>query len=279
MPDEAMIQSRDDPRLVAAMEENAAAMMCAVAEGLGGETYQGPDMTRYISGLPIPFFNGVMLAQLAPDQLDAQITQALAPFQAQNLSMIWMVGPGTQPADLGARLAAQGLTLESETPCMAIDIGALAPAQPLPGVTFVPVTTEEQAIWLAHVSAVGFGIPSEVESAFQRLMARLSLPPDPRWANHLALLDGAPVATCMTYFHSGVAGLYTIATLPDARRRGVAGELTRYALLNAQAHGYSIATLQASRMGFPVYRRLGFETIATFSEYVWEAPEPQRVRV
>jgi ribosomal protein S18 acetylase RimI-like enzyme len=73
----------------------------------------------------------------------------------------------------------------------------------------------------------------------------------------------------MTFLQSGVAGLYTIATIPEARNRGIAGELTRHALLSAQGQGYRAAALQASRMGFPVYQRLGFQTCASFDEYEW----------
>lgn len=264
-----IVQGLGDPRLVAAMEENAARTLCEFAIGVGGESYQKPDMTRYISGLPIAFFNGVIAARLDLSQIDAAITAALAPFQARNLPMTWMVGPGTQPEDLGQRLVAHGLESAGETPWMAIDISALAPAQFLPDVTFIPVTTAEQVAWFAHVSAVGFGVPPEVEPAFQRIVAHVCIPPDQRWVVHLALLDDAPIATCITFLQSGVAGLYTIATLPEARKRGIAGELTRYALLSAQERGYRVAALQASRMGFPVYQRLGFQTYATFHEYEW----------
>jgi predicted N-acetyltransferase YhbS len=264
-----VVQGLDEPRLVAAMEENAALALCEFALGAGGESYQGPEMTRYISGLQIAFFNGVIAARLDPSQIDASITAALAPFQARNLPLTWMVGPGTQPQDLGQRLVAHGLELAGESPWMAIDISAVAPRQLIPDVTFIPVTTIEQVAWFAHVSAVSFGVPPEVEPSFQRIAAHVCLTSDQHWLLHLALLDGAPVATCMTYLQSGVAGLYTIATLPEARNRGIAGELTRDALLNAQERGYHVAALQASRMGYPVYQRLGFQTCATFHEYEW----------
>jgi GNAT superfamily N-acetyltransferase len=270
-----IVANINDPRLVDAMEENYAYAMSGFAHGTGGESYHGTNMTRYISGLPVHFFNGVTSARLDQSRLDAMIEAALAPFQSRNLPMAWLVGPGTRPEDLGQRLEAHGLTRADDTPCMAIDIRALAPPQLLPGVTFVPVTAEEQVPWFAHAAAVGFGFDSEAEPIFQTLTARACLPPDPRWAYHLALLEGAPVATCLTFLHSGVAGLFTISTIPEARGHGIGGEITRHALLNAGSLGYRVAVLQASPMGFPVYQRLGFATCATFIEYEWTPPNWQ----
>ncbi len=68
--------------------------------------------------------------------------------------------------------------------------------------------------------------------------------------------------------HSGVAGIYAVATLPPARRRGIGAALTRLPLLEAHAEGYAIGILQSSELGHPVYRRLGFRDVCTFHLYV-----------
>jgi hypothetical protein len=43
----------------------------------------------------------------------------------------------------------------------------------------------------------------------------------------------------------------------------------RAPLREARAAGYRVGTLQASEMGFPVYRRLGFQEVCTFGLYLW----------
>jgi hypothetical protein len=53
-----------------------------------------------------------------------------------------------------------------------------------------------------------------------------------------------------------------VGTVPDARGRGFAELVTR-AVGNAGFDaGMRVAALQASQMGFPVYTRMGYETVA-----------------
>lgn len=268
------VSGMDDPRLLAAMEANAAHALAELSVAIGGERYHGPDMTRYVSGSPIAMFNGVISARFPADQVDAEIERTLDVFRVSSLPMLWWIGPGSSPPDLSARLVAHGLHEGDNTPCMAVNLGALAPLTPLPSVTFAQVTTPEQVEQFAMTAALGFEFGAEAAPIFQRIAAGACLPPNPAWVYHLAYLDGAPVATCVTLLHAGVAGLYTISTLPDARGHGIGGEITRLAMLHARSLGYRVATLLASTMGYPVYLRLGFVDIATMGEYAWTPPAP-----
>ena len=63
------------------------------------------------------------------------------------------------------------------------------------------------------------------------------------------------------------AGLHMISTREAFRRRGFGGAMTAALLRAAQAAGASLAVLQASDEGEPVYRRQGFEPCGLFVEY------------
>jgi predicted acetyltransferase len=90
------------------------------------------------------------------------------------------------------------------------------------------------------------------------------------WA--LARLDGRPVASAMVLCSHGVAGVYWVSTVPDARRRGLAERVT-LAVGNAGFDlGMRVAALQASVMGFPVYLRMGYETVSTTRWFLARAP-------
>jgi GNAT superfamily N-acetyltransferase len=67
---------------------------------------------------------------------------------------------------------------------------------------------------------------------------------------------------------NGDAGVFFVATLPEARGRGLAGALIGQALAEARERGNDISTLQATKMGAPVYTRLGYRTVCDL--HMWE---------
>jgi ribosomal protein S18 acetylase RimI-like enzyme len=90
---------------------------------------------------------------------------------------------------------------------------------------------------------------------------------------YLGVLDDKPVATSLLYPGGGVAGIYNVATLPEARRQGIGSALTVAPLLQAHTWGYRIGTLQSTPMGLNLYRRLGFREYCRFQVYFWQGEE------
>lgn len=80
-------------------------------------------------------------------------------------------------------------------------------------------------------------------------------------AAFIADLDGRPAAIAMTIVSHGVAGIYWVGAGDDARGRGLGWTVTATAVNAGFDLGAGIASLQASPMGEPLYRRMGFETI------------------
>jgi GNAT superfamily N-acetyltransferase len=60
----------------------------------------------------------------------------------------------------------------------------------------------------------------------------------------------------MTYDHDGDCGVYFVATLREARGRGLARRLLARALVDARDRGCLTTMLQATKMGEPVYTAL-----------------------
>lgn len=265
------------PALVTAIEANSFEFWPLLARLPQAQLYDGPDMMRYVTGVPHPLFNGVTRARLVPEDLDAKIDETLTYFKSRRLPMMWWTGPSTRPADLGKHLQAHGLTHAGDSPGMAADLLALNEDLPAPsGLTMErvgDVTTLKK--WL-HPLTVGFEFPGFAAKALFDLFADLGFDLHLPWQNYVSWLKGEPVSCSSLFLAAGVAGIYNVATVPEARRKGIGAAMTLASLREARALGYRVAILHSSQMGLGVYERLGFEEYCTLSHYVWPAEMSQQ---
>jgi ribosomal protein S18 acetylase RimI-like enzyme len=90
----------------------------------------------------------------------------------------------------------------------------------------------------------------------------------PDLSGWVMLQDGMAVAGAWSILHDGDCGIYTVGTLPQWRRRGLATALTQHILTDAYQRGARTATLQSTRMGQPLYETLGFEAVGRYEEWM-----------
>lgn len=176
--------------------------------------------------------------------------------------------------DLRAACEAAGLeAFGTPAPQMLV----LAPLPDHPGVDGVVVELVEDEAGVADFVAVNaeayatYGMPAEVlPELFDRPAALVS---DPTAHVVVARRDGVAVATAMTFESDGVACLQWVGTVPSARGTGLGALVTTRATNLAFELGASSCTLQASPMGEPIYRALGYKTIYQYAEHVrWPRP-------
>jgi ribosomal protein S18 acetylase RimI-like enzyme len=67
-----------------------------------------------------------------------------------------------------------------------------------------------------------------------------------------------------------VAGIYDVATLPEARGRGIGSTLTLVPLLDARRVGYRTGVLQSSEMGYEVYQKMGFQHLCQIENFYFK---------
>ena len=92
---------------------------------------------------------------------------------------------------------------------------------------------------------------------------------------YLAHVDGRAVACLITLDHEGNTSIEMVAVEPEARGRGIAGALLGHALADAAERGMPTSTLIATKLGRPVYERLGYTSFG--SVQMWERrPAPRR---
>jgi ribosomal protein S18 acetylase RimI-like enzyme len=85
---------------------------------------------------------------------------------------------------------------------------------------------------------------------------------EPHVAVFVAYRGDEPVSTAMSLHTAGVSGVYWVGTRESARGQGYGEVCTRAAANAGFAAGAQVVTLQATRMGESLYRRLGFRVVA-----------------
>lgn len=175
---------------------------------------------------------------------------------------VWVRPHLAEDRELITAAKAAGLQKVFEMPEMVLDRRA-GEAEPPDGASLRRVTSVEDATDFWQVAAAAYvsnGFPPETFSYYEDH--------EGLWADNvaafLARVDGRPAAIAMTIVTRGVAGIYWVGTTEEARGRGLARALTATAVNAGFDMGGEIASLQASPMGEPVYRRMGFETIFNY---------------
>lgn len=256
------------PDTVQAIYENLIAYYRFLARSPLVELRDTREIQWIITGIPDPFLNRVFGTRLAAQAVPKAITETVAHFRSRTLPFVWMAEPRARPPHLGRHLEAHGFTRRSDLRGMAKPLPApdVTPSSP-PGLAVRPVDdTELLRQWL-HPYAVGFGLTAFRERYFA-IEAGIGLDPDLPRRHFVGFLDRQPVASSTLFLGAGVAGIYNVATIPQARRQSIGAAMTLTCLREAAALGQRLAVLEASQMGFPVYRRLRFGECCTLNAYV-----------
>jgi ribosomal protein S18 acetylase RimI-like enzyme len=268
-----ILQDLSTSSLISAIEGNLFAIISAFRKWPRAEVHDEAEIMWSMTDIPFPLFNSIMRAQLLPERIDAVIQPIIAQAESRNVPMLWWTGPTTQPADLGIHLERHGFVSEGQMPGMAVDLANLNENPPMPsGLTIQRVTDDETLKQWSQVCAAGFGMPDFVANAFYDFMCHVD--PNTNLA-YLGWRNDQPVATSLLLLAAGVAGIYNVATIPEARRQGIGAMMTVSPLREARDRKYKVGILQASEMGVDVYRSLGFQEYCKIGQYVWSPEHKQ----
>jgi GNAT superfamily N-acetyltransferase len=264
--------------LVTAVEDNMTEQFAYFGRSPRAEIADTPQWLRCRSGIPIAEYNGVMRARFPvstrPEALASTVQAAIDYFAGHRQSFLWWIGPSTSPSLLATQLNACSFTHLEDGPGMAMHLNSLPEEIPAPrGLVIVSVRNVASLRDWVSVAGRGYGEGEDILAARLAVHQDLGMGDDLPLQRYVAYLDGQAVAMSALYLGAGVAGVYEVATVADARRQGIGTAITSAPLRQARALGYSIGVLQASPMGVGVYARLGFHQVCTFSVYTWECAQ------
>jgi hypothetical protein len=256
-----------DPVAVRRAIDRSFADWLPILKGLDGVRMDRDDLAiRWTSPVPLPVFNGVMTDR--DDPVDASwVDGVLAPFVVAGTPLLW--ADMACRDDLAELLAARGL--ETDRPAaMAIDLTRLPVSNLPPGVTIQEVDHDPLMIGVAtSISMRTNGFPDEAVAPMLVAVGRM-----PRRASlrtFLLFADDEPVAASSLLLGADVAGLYNVGTLEAHRGRGYGRAVSIAAMAAGRDAGMRVGVLQASSMGEPIYRGIGF---GSFGRQLWAAGLP-----
>jgi GNAT superfamily N-acetyltransferase len=207
------------------------------------------------------------------DDVDADelISRAKDFFHARGRGFsTWIRGEEAEDLDLAAAASGAGLQLVYEMPEMVLGSPAEEPRLP-DGVELRQLSEAGQAddYWkVAAASYQSIGFPPEVFGTYTNNAVLLA----ENVVAFIAYLDGEPVGIAMTIVSHGVAGIYWVGSLEQARGKGLGRAVTAAATNAGFELGAEIASLQASPMGKPLYEAMGYETLFNYRLFMSPAP-------
>jgi GNAT superfamily N-acetyltransferase len=243
----------------------------------GSEVYDGDDVQWVITNVLFPPSNCAFHTDIKPENVDRVIEKFIARGKVRNVGLQWYIGPETRPQSITQNLIAHGFTTGGDGAGMAVDLLAMNENELLPaGLEIIEAKDNQTLETWCNVACTGFSVPPHAIPQVVQLFKNEVKTRQPE-KFFLGVYNGKPVSTSMYYLGQGVVGLYFVATLAEARNKGIGFATTQAACKAGRALGYRVAILQASKMGQPVYTRMGFKEYCRVSSYQW-LPESERAK-
>jgi GNAT superfamily N-acetyltransferase len=167
---------------------------------------------------------------------------------------VWLDGSAT---DAALALLDAGLVVTASSPGMGAAISDLPERS---GAT--ATTRRADLATVGRVNDLAYG---NYDARLERTLRPL---PNGILKAYRADLDGEPAAVAMALHHEADCGVSFVATVPRARRQGLATRVMREAIDEAREDGCTSTTLQATDLGERLYANLGYRRLCDMQ--LWE---------
>ena len=175
----------------------------------------------------------------------------------------WTVWVPEGDRDTAAALAAVGHTDDAQPRAMGMELSELRSPDPDPA---IEIREELDMPEVGRLNEIAYGWPPGEFGAVSETEV-----PDTR--AYFASINGETVGTVVTWDHGDTdTEVVWVATLPEARGRGISKRLMARALGDARERGRLTTTLVATKLGRPVYEWVGYRDFGAI--VMWERRKP-----
>lgn len=228
--------------------------------------------------LPAMNFGMVLYSDLNAHNANRAITDCIAYYRQKGCDFEWKYFDYDTPPDLPERLLAHGLQPDEAEAIMILDMKD-APTRLLDAsqIDVRRATTPEE---LRHADSIQEAVwgnkPRQKPS--ERILDMWKNDPD-SVSLHIAYVDNRPVSFGRVEFpveNNPFASIWSGATLPEYRRRGIYTAIVASRMKEAQQRQYQYLTVDANPLtSMPILEKLGFVTIAYSTPYNWTNSQKQ----
>jgi ribosomal protein S18 acetylase RimI-like enzyme len=254
-PDEVGSREMDDARLAALAYDNLYPFYEVIAGGTGSSRIERLDgvVASVVPAVPErSIMNGVIYEDAA--RLAAALPELGRLYDAAGVNA-WTVWVRTGDREAAAALDEAGHVLDASPAGMAMP---LEDWQPPAGRG--SRIGEAALADVTRVNDAAYGWDGEFSRGLEQAPPELRL--------YGADVDGQPAAVAAWLPAGDDCAVYMVGALPAARGRGLATDLMIQMLSDAKAEGCATTSLQATKAGYPIYRRLGYRDLGPLE--MWE---------
>jgi ribosomal protein S18 acetylase RimI-like enzyme len=261
-----LITSVDDPRLPEVTQRHWYNFFKQYSQGEHFQYFETPYYSRIEYDKTMQGWTGVHLSNIPEEKADEVITSVIKRYEEIEKPWTWWIGPTCKPDNLSEYLEKHGLKHDSDTPYMALELEKLNDIRTPDELEVIQVQDSEMLYKWSEAIATGFGFSHLVDDVFD-VENHESLWNLPNRIRYVGLMDGAPVCGSTVFVDQGVAGIYQVATVSEARGKGYGTAVTLAPLKYMSMQGVRVGVLHSSRKGYGVYKRIGFKDIGKHSLY------------
>jgi ribosomal protein S18 acetylase RimI-like enzyme len=211
----------------------------------------------------------IFKARLTDAEAGSMIDHILTRLKEHGLSALWFVTPASRPEFLESRLEERGFRYQKDWISMAFAAGDLLPFTPPQGFTIKEVLSDEELKTWSSILVKSFEIREDLSNAYGGYFADMGIGDGTKRHYYLGYMNGEPVSVASLFNSSGTAGIYYVGTLREYRRKGIGMAMTGHLVGEARKSGHDLITLNASRSGYPLYRKMGFNEYYRTRIYQW----------
>jgi hypothetical protein len=263
-----ILKNSSDEDLINAIIENYYVTTLKIVENFG---FPNPkelfNINGYISGIHYMMLNALFDGY---DNISSEdVKKVISYFKENKIPMMWFVSPIGINQGLDKLLEGENLELaKMEVPGMSKDLSFID-IEEFKSIAAAHDVREVDSDLMENYTEIflqAFEIDISLKDDFSKFTKNFISYPDSK--HYIAIWNDQPVSIASVLYECGVAGVYNVATIPSARKKGIANSIMAKCLLDSVEKGYQYSILHSTAKGRSIYLKLGYEEKFIFNRYL-----------